>query len=87
MSTYNYQHISKAPTDVHLTRDTSEYGEAGDSTVDTRNNNMYSDDAHVYENIRGGSEVATQKLCDSIAHKNTFMKTQLKFLLDHLSEA
>ncbi|KOB78965.1 Uncharacterized protein OBRU01_01023 [Operophtera brumata] len=85
---HNLKHISKAPIDVHLTRDTSEYGQAGDSTVDTRNNNTYSNDAHIYENVQGRSEVApTQKLCNSIANNNTFMKTQLKFLLDNLSEA
>ncbi|GBP71122.1 Transmembrane protein 132B [Eumeta japonica] len=34
-----------------------------------------------------GAPAHTRALCDSIAHKNNFMKTQLKFLLEHLSES
>lgn len=85
MSTFKYQHITKAPPiDVFDAPAPSGAG-LGDSTVDAHNNNA----EHVYQNVgNGNSTVApTQALCDSIAHKNNFMKRQLTFLLEHLSEA
>lgn len=89
MSTFKYQHIIKAPPiDAYNARaDTSAPAGPEDTTIDAHNNN-FSDNAHVYENFSNRNVVApTKMLCESIAHKNNFMKTQLKFLLEHLSEA
>lgn len=69
--------------------------DSGDSTVDALNNNApalsplapLAPLAPLYEDVDGRRVAPTQMLCDSIAHKNNFMKRQLKFLLDHLSEA
>lgn len=79
----------KAPTIDVYNAPAYSTGAAGheDSTIDTHNNNAYSTNEHIYENVTNCNVVPTQMLCDSIAHKNHFMKTQLKFLLDHLSEA
>ncbi|CAH2086605.1 unnamed protein product [Euphydryas editha] len=74
-------HIIKAPPiDVF----NAPIGSAGveDSTVDAPNS-----ESHIYENVCNGNVAPTKMLCDSIAHKNNFMKIQLKFLLEHLSEA
>lgn len=76
--------VFNAPTDSA--------GVAGleDSTVDTRTNSLSNSspyDAHIYENVYNGNVAPTKMLCDSIAHKNNFMKRQLKFLLEHLSES
>lgn len=86
MSTFKYQHIIKAPPIDVYNAPADSCGQAGlgDSTVDAHNAD------HVYQNVGNGNAVAlapTQALCDSIAHKNNFMKRQLTFLLENLSEA
>lgn len=89
LSTFKYQHIIKAPPiDTYNARaDTSAPAAPEDTTIDVHNNN-FSDNAHAHENFSNSNIVApTKMLCESIAHKNNFMKIQLKFLLEHLSEA
>ncbi|KAI8435139.1 hypothetical protein MSG28_003516 [Choristoneura fumiferana] len=73
---HNLKHISKAPTiDVYNAGSVaSGAARLEDSTMNSHNNN-------------GVAAAPTQMLCDSIAHKNNFMKTRLKFLLEHLSES
>lgn len=72
LTTFKYQHISKAPTADVINAPTEQCGAApGAGTVDARNNNA----------------APAHKLCDSIANNNDSMKKQLKFLLEHLSES
>lgn len=83
MTTFKYQHISKAPSVDVYNAHTDTSGAAGieDSTVEAL------DAEHVYANVANGNVAApTHLLCHSIAHNNAHVTHQLKYLLEHLSE-
>lgn len=83
MSTFNYQHKTKASANVFNTPtyfNVTGATKPEDNTIDSENNNLPSGNQFYRKNL------PTQALCDSIANKNIYMKQQLSFLLERLNE-